>query len=426
MSTSKQEQFFIKVEFELPQKGTSIIRSTNWNSTNPEVQILFDFSPDIYTGLVNRDLWNSFADCFEQDPIQFFEQNKSALTKTGQNYKYTVRKNTDDCLTLVWSKVLDEESGVQAKCGEVELIRSKDLSVFEFLHNCVGILSDLSEQLENEKKRADKAEAESSQLMRDYETILQESQSDHIDELVSKTIKFILPYASSKFPFKRIDIINNALIGNATIFPKVMEKVKKELNEVYQLDLVESKDSKSTKQYLCVAQTPALIIEELTETQLSQITLLFIILSYIFMKGGEVTDTSLYEYLERFEIYLEKVHDYFGNIKSLIQSIFTKQHYLNMAKSVTEGSHKEIINVKWGERAEYEFDKNEILIHVSELLNVSPTLFLNQYQEAQKPETNGTYENGGEVQEEDTMPSQANSQRKTRSRRSQVMEVESD
>lgn len=159
-------------------------------------------------------------------------------------------------------------------------------------------------------------------------------------EYVTKTVKMVLPYGMSKHPVKRAELTNNAMNGDQRATGQVIAKTKEVLEKIYKMDLVELKEAK-TKQFICVATQPALTEEEFTEEQQAEMGLLFLILEYIYMKNGEITDVTLFEYLSRFEIYLDQEHEVFGDVKHLIHDVFTKQHYLNFVKHVAEGSNVE-------------------------------------------------------------------------------------
>lgn len=163
----------------------------------------------------------------------------------------------------------------------------------------------------------------------------------NVNKYADKTVKMLLPYAVSKHAVKRAELTNHCMDGYQPVAATVLEEAKEVLNNIYQLDLVELSESK-VKQYICVATQPAFTEEECTEDQLSEMGVLFVILAYIYMKGGEVADLTLYTYLTRFDILLDqKHHNVFGDVKHMIQDVFTKQKYLKFTKMTSEGSNIE-------------------------------------------------------------------------------------
>ena len=66
------------------------------------------------------------------------------------------------------------------------------------------------------------------------------------------------------------------------------------------MDIVEVPECKSGKLYICVSTTVAGSSHDYKDRQKSEMILLYLILSYIFMKGAPVTDSkdfNIYIYL---------------------------------------------------------------------------------------------------------------------------------
>lgn len=166
------------------------------------------------------------------------------------------------------------------------------------------------------------------------------SQSANIHEFVNKAVKMILPYAVTKHAVKRAELTNQAINGEQKFTAQVLTLARKQLNEIYNLDLVELHETK-VKQFIVVSKTPAAIFDEYTDDEKPEIILLYLILEYIYMKSGEVPDTTLFEYLSRFEIYQDQEHEFFGDVKHLINDVYTKQHYLSFVKNIAEASNVE-------------------------------------------------------------------------------------
>lgn len=81
--------------------------------------------------------------------------------------------------------------------------------------------------------------------------------------------------------------------------------------------------------------------EQLTESQRSDSTLLFIVLSYVYMKGDNVAETVLFEFLQSLGIN-DTEHEYFGtDVLKLISERFVKQMYLKREKVVLESGNNE-------------------------------------------------------------------------------------
>lgn len=116
-------------------------------------------------------------------------------------------------------------------------------------------------------------------------------ESGNHDTMVTNLVKFLLNYSATKVPIKRTDITKQVNIGPKS-FPQVLKDAKMQLEIVYGLT-VEEVTTKSGKVYIlysCIKTN--FKIELFTVDQMREIGLLFTILSLIFMKNGEVTESE--------------------------------------------------------------------------------------------------------------------------------------
>lgn len=100
--------------------------------------------------------------------------------------------------------------------------------------------------------------------------------------------------------------------------------------QVYGLVIHEIKE-KTGKFYLITSEFGCEDINECTESQREELRLLFIVLSYIFMKGGKVIEPALFGFLRKLQIE-EESDEAFGFYKKKITETFIKQHYLKKEK----------------------------------------------------------------------------------------------
>ena len=130
-------------------------------------------------------------------------------------------------------------------------------------------------------------------------------------------------------------------------------------------------------------------------------TLLFLVLSYIFMKNCDVPESNetaikcfkhlilnlvlfvdvLFDFLAKLNID-EQPHSYFGDVTKSIRETFPKMLYLKRLKVEIEGLNEFKIFYKWGFRADLEFDKKVVLQSVSSIMKRVPISFINQYNTA--------------------------------------------
>lgn len=203
----------------------------------------------------------------------------------------------------------------------------------------------------------------------------------------NNVIHFIINNSSSKYPIKNSEIVAGALNGKSSLLNQVIGDVKTALEVTYGIHLKTVPETKGGKQYICVSNFTAASCDEFDEVQRSQITLLFIVLSYIFMRGVPVSEEFLEEFLKGLHIYFDKSHPFFGsNIKKLVTETFVKQLYLNKTKSEKDAVENEVF-YSWGYRSELEFPKKDVLDAVSKLLNKPPKHFVMQYMQASAVET---------------------------------------
>lgn len=177
-------------------------------------------------------------------------------------------------------------------------------------------------------------------------------------------IRFILNAAVKKTPFKSIDIVKQCLNNEQKWFANLLPEVEEALvdvstfrfhfisliefwkqiisiafEQVYGLTIHEIKD-KTGKIYLITSEFGCESVDECSDRQREETRLLFIVLAYIFMKGGQVIEQALFGFLRKLQ--LDEDHDeYFGFYKKKITKTFIKQHYLKKEKIEMESGNVE-------------------------------------------------------------------------------------
>jgi len=146
------------------------------------------------------------------------------------------------------------------------------------------------------------------------------SKPENFDELVANTVKHVLSLSVNKVPFRRTDIVKATLNNENKCFPMVFEKVTEILESIYDAKVHEYK-TQDKHLYLITSSNHLHSIEQLKRHQKAEMILRHMILSFVFMKGGEVTDTSIWEFLNLMDIYHEK-HEFFGDAKKLVDDTF--------------------------------------------------------------------------------------------------------
>lgn len=109
--------------------------------------------------------------------------------------------------------------------------------------------------------------------------------------------------------------------------------------QVYGLVIHEIKE-KTGKFYLITSEFGCDSVDECTVGQREELRLLFIVLAYIFMKGGKVIEPALFGFLRKLQIEDDE-DEYFGHYKKKITETFIKQHYLKKEKIEMESGNME-------------------------------------------------------------------------------------
>jgi len=116
-------------------------------------------------------------------------------------------------------------------------------------------------------------------------------------------------------------------------------------------------------------------------------TLLFLTLSYIFMKGEPVNEESVFRYLKKLKIPLEDANEYFNyNVSKTITESFVKQLYLKREKIQLVSSNEAEFVLSWGYRAHLEFPKKNVLDIVAHILQKPTICFFRQHSEVNQVE----------------------------------------
>lgn len=174
-------------------------------------------------------------------------------------------------------------------------------------------------------------------------------------------IKYILSTTAKKLPFKNIDIVKQCLRGEQKWFIHLYPEIEETLSDVsksvpqsspvfyicilcdiiqvYGLQIHEVKE-KTGKLYLVTSEQHAGSEAEYTAEERVHLRLRLLVLSYIFMKGGQVLEPALFGFLRRLGIE-EEPDEYFGEFKKYIGETFVKQLYLKKEKVEMETGHQE-------------------------------------------------------------------------------------
>lgn len=110
--------------------------------------------------------------------------------------------------------------------------------------------------------------------------------------------------------------------------------------QLYGLEAHEIRNEKLGKIILCTSSVSTGSEYEFTKQQRIDLELLFIVLSYIQMKGDTVAEATLFSFLKRMDV-SDEPHERYGYFKKKIAETFTRQLYLKREIIKIEGGNAE-------------------------------------------------------------------------------------
>ncbi|KAH8381356.1 hypothetical protein KR093_003038, partial [Drosophila rubida] len=196
-----------------------------------------------------------------------------------------------------------------------------------------------------------------------------------IDNHVRTLLNFILSHSANKVPIKYTDL--TAAIDNRNEMLKRLPLVTQLLEETYGIKLVQLEGA--PKRCICIAETPVVSTHELTPSQRQHQTLLYIVLTYIFLRGNRIEDEKLYGMLAMLDIDVHEEHGYFGDdVSQIINETFVNQQYLKRERSQLSPYDDPKNYFSWGARAKCEITYQEIVKFASKLFNQDVSFFQQQ------------------------------------------------
>lgn len=217
-----------------------------------------------------------------------------------------------------------------------------------------------------------------------------EETTNDVSEMVDKCVRFFISRMHTNVPIKRADIVSNVFEGKAgRVFDTVLQKAKKDMEEIYGLT-IEILDDTSQKKYVVAnnLKNPSMI--ERTESEDRQSVILFLVLTHVFMSNDNASDTSLWKFLNEFDITPRTECSLVGNVKNYVTTTLVKQNYIvmeNRGGQNEDGEPRK--SFKWGARAEEVVSKMDILNFVAKIYGTGAKNWIDQFKAAseQFPET---------------------------------------
>ncbi|XP_046725514.1 necdin-like 2 isoform X2 [Silurus meridionalis] len=204
-----------------------------------------------------------------------------------------------------------------------------------------------------------------------------------VDRKVAEVVQFILIKDQRKIPIRRTDIVKHVMKEYRSLYLDIMKRADRTFEQVFGLKLVEI-DSKNHI-YILTNRLEQSLEEPISMCPANPKTgLLFVILGIIFMKGGSVKETLVWNTLKKLRVDVGERHEDFGDVKKTISEEFVRQKYLEYVRI----PHTEPLEFefRWGQRAESEVSKLKMLQFIAELHDQEPQSWTQQYREATSAE----------------------------------------
>ncbi|XP_075774597.1 non-structural maintenance of chromosomes element 3 homolog isoform X2 [Pelodiscus sinensis] len=198
----------------------------------------------------------------------------------------------------------------------------------------------------------------SSQVQRN----LQRLSGAQVDQKVSELVQFLLVKDQKKIPIKRADILKNIIKDYKDVYPEIINRAGRTLQQVFGLRLVEI-DTKHHV-YILVSDLVRLEGENLKQDHLTaRLGLLTVILSFIYMRGNSAKESDVWDMLKRLGVEPRKPHKLFGDVKKLVTVEFVQQKYLEYNRLPSTDPAE--FELQWGPRAAKETSRMQILQFVA-------------------------------------------------------------
>jgi len=242
---------------------------------------------------------------------------------------------------------------------------------------------------------------------------------DDMDKMVSDATFYFLVADQKKSLIKRADLCKSCDLNKKPrdVQTDVINKAMQHLLKTFGIKAQESESKKGC--YFLINQLQDHDDENMQhltwcEKENAQMGLTFTILGLIFMSNGKVSDDTLFKFLKLLGVYEEdrskktgrggdqggdpvdpEVAELFdGDTKKFVNDILVgRQHYLKRDRVQGPDPEVEAYEYSWGERAEFEVKKSDVLKMVCELYECEPRMFKEQYDKVKEAEGDDALDN---------------------------------
>eukprot|EP00092_Neocalanus_flemingeri_P065598 GFUD01079805.1.p1 GENE.GFUD01079805.1~~GFUD01079805.1.p1 ORF type:complete len:280 (-),score=74.63 GFUD01079805.1:160-999(-) len=236
---------------------------------------------------------------------------------------------------------------------------------------------------------------------------------DDMDKMISDATFYFLVADQKKSLIKRADLTKYCDLNKKprAVQEDVVNRAIQHLLKTFGIKVQESESKKGC--YFLINQLQENQDDEnlqhinWSEKENAQMGLTFTILGLIFMSNGKVSDDTLFKFLKLLGVFEEErakktgrgadqagdpvdpeVSELFdGDTKKFVNDILVgRQHYLKRDRVQGPDPEVEAYEYSWGERAEFEVKKSDVLKMVCELYECEPRMFKEQYDKVKEAE----------------------------------------
>ncbi|XP_011619311.2 necdin-like isoform X1 [Takifugu rubripes] len=158
-----------------------------------------------------------------------------------------------------------------------------------------------------------------------------------VERKTAEVVQFILVKDQKKFPIRRADLIRVVLKEYKNIYPEVMKRAARTFEQVFGLRLMEI----DPKNHLYILQNnlePVGAASPVMKPCSSKTGLLWVILSVIFMKGGVVRESVIWNILKKLRVQPGEKHSEFGEVKKVVTEEFVRQSSISRTQRAGHSS----------------------------------------------------------------------------------------
>ncbi|XP_012325340.1 melanoma-associated antigen C2-like [Aotus nancymaae] len=203
-----------------------------------------------------------------------------------------------------------------------------------------------------------------------------------LDEKVAELVQFLLLKYDTKEPITEAQMLMIA-VRYKNYFPMIFEKAREFMEFLFGLTLIEVDPDHSYAFVNTVDPTDMGSDDQGTRKN----SLLIVILSIIFIKGGCASEEAIWEVLNAIGVYAGREHFVYGEPGELVIKVWVEEGYLEYRE--VPNTSPPFYDFLWGPRAHSENIKRKVLEFLAKLNDTVPLIFPSWYKDALKDAEEG-------------------------------------